>query len=73
MQDLLLTPQFLATFGIFAAAVGTITVLAVKERKPRQHLSPSLLPSTPVMLFAGIIAMLSLVHLINLLGIHTGR
>jgi hypothetical protein len=30
-------------------------------------------PATPVMLFSGIVALLALVHLVNLLGVHTGR
>ena len=53
--------------------VAAIGGLVFHERKPRKSLNPSLLPSTALMLGIGIMSLLALVHIVNLLGIHTGR
>lgn len=73
MNDLLHSSQFIVTAAIFAAALVVISILAWRERRPRETLNPPLLPSTPILLLAGIVAMLALVHLMNLAGLHTGR
>jgi hypothetical protein len=50
--------------------VGTMAWL---ERRPKASLETPLLPTT-LMMFAGlIVALIATVHLINLLGVHTGR
>ena len=57
-------------FGLGLMAVGAV---AFVERRPRKDLMPGILPTTPF-LFAGmIVALLALVHLVNLWGVHTGR
>ena len=73
MQDILLTPQFITTFLIFAVCVAVFGGMALLERRPRDSLSPSLLPATPLMLLSGIVGLLALVHMLNLIGVHTGR
>lgn len=66
-------PHFLVTSLILAMALGVIVRMIVIEKRPRTNLNPSLIPTTPVMIICGFIALLALVHLINLAGIHTGR
>jgi amino acid transporter len=73
MQEILLSNQFITTFLVFLLAFGGIGGLVIYERKPRESLNPKMLPSTALMLVIGIVALLALVHLVNLLGIHTGR
>ena len=73
MQDILLTTQFITTFLIFLASVLVFGGMALLERRPRDSLSPSLVPATPLMLISGIIGLLALVHMLNLFGVHTGR
>ena len=68
-----LNPEFIATFGVFLASIGLVVWMAVLERKPKDSLSPRLLPTTPLMMLAGFIALLALIHAVNVLGIHTGR
>jgi thiamine transporter ThiT len=65
--------SFIITLAVFLAAALVIAFVALKDRRPRESLSPSMIPTIPVMLVSGIVAMLSLVHLLNLLGLHTGR
>ena len=73
MSATALTPEFIVTFGIFLAALGTVAWMAVLERKPKDSLNPRLLPTTPIMMLAGFFALLALIHVVNLLGVHTGR
>ena len=73
MQEILLSSQFITTFAIFASCVGGIVGLVFYEHKPRESLDPKMLPSSALMLVIGIAALLAAVHLVNLLGIHTGR
>ncbi|MBL8791389.1 MAG: hypothetical protein JNM45_12920 [Rhizobiales bacterium] len=61
------------TFALFAASVAGLGSLAWLEKRPRDKLQPRLLPTTPLMLVAGFVALLALVHLVNLAGVHTGR
>ena len=73
MREILTSTEFITTFGIFMITVAAIIGLVIYERKPRQSLNPKMLPSTALMLGVGIVSLLVLVHLVNLLGIHTGR
>ena len=73
MPSLILTPEFIITFLIFAACLGGIGALAWLEKRPRDSLTPRLLPTTPLMLAVGFVGLLALVHLVNLAGVVTGR
>jgi uncharacterized membrane protein YidH (DUF202 family) len=73
MQEILLSNEFIITFLIFLGAVAGIGGLVIYERKPRESLGPKMLPSTALMLVIGIVALLAVVHVVNLLGIRTGR
>ncbi len=73
MQEIVLSTEFITTFLVFLVTVAVIVGLVIYERKPRQSLDPKMLPSTALMLGVGILSLLTLVHLVNLLGIHTGR
>jgi len=72
-RELLTSGNFLITLAIALAAMTVVGVVAWRERQPRQSLNPSLVPATPLLLFSGIVALLAIVHLINLMGVHTGR
>jgi hypothetical protein len=73
MQNLLSSQQFIITGAVFLAAAGGFAGLAINDRRPRESLNPSMVPTTPLMLLTGIAALLALVHLVNLLGVTTGR
>jgi hypothetical protein len=61
------------TYGALAAGLALVGFIAWLERRPRKGLSPRLIPTTPF-LFAGmLVAVLALVHVLNLAGFHTGR
>lgn len=72
-EELLTSANFLITFAIAVAALVVIGIIAWRERRPRYSLNPGLLPPTPVIIFSGIVALLAIVHLLNLLGVQTGR
>jgi len=67
------TPHFLMTLLVLAAALGAIVRMVVLEKRPRDDLNPRLIPTTPVLLASGFVALLAFIHLINLIGFHTGR
>jgi len=67
------SPELWITLALLLGGAGLTAVMAWLERRPRNSLAPRLLPTTPFLLAGGLIAMLALVHLINLLGLHTGR
>ncbi len=73
MPQLLQNTEFIITSLVFVAALGSVGLMAVLERRPKKALEPRLLPTTPLMLVFGFVALVALVHLVNLGGVHTGR
>ncbi|MBI2718278.1 MAG: hypothetical protein HY245_08505 [Rhizobiales bacterium] len=61
------------TLAALAVGLGLMALMAWLERRPRRDLNPRLVPTTPVLFVGTAIALLALVHLLNLWGIHTGR
>jgi hypothetical protein len=61
------------TIAALAGGLGLAGAMAWLERRPRKGLNPRLLPTTPFLLVGGLVAILALVHLVNLWGVHTGR
>jgi hypothetical protein len=61
------------TVAILLACIAAAAFLSWLERRPRTSLTPRLIPTTPLLLSAGFIGLLALVHLVNIFGIHTGR
>ena len=61
------------TLTALAVGLGLMGLMAWLERRPRRDLNPRLVPTTPVLFVGTAIALLALVHLLNLWGIHTGR
>jgi amino acid transporter len=73
LSEIVQNSNFIITLLVFLAASSAIGWVIWRDKKPRESLSPGLVPTLPVMMFSGIVALLALVHLVNLLGIHTGR
>jgi hypothetical protein len=61
------------TLAAFALGLGLTGSMVWLQRRPKQTLDASLIPSTPLLIAGAFIALLAVVHLINLWGIHTGR
>jgi hypothetical protein len=67
------TPQFILTALILVAALSAIVWMIILEKRPRTDLNPRLVPTTTILLISGFIALLALIHLVNLAGLNTGR
>ncbi|MCX7344984.1 MAG: hypothetical protein NTU78_04480 [Alphaproteobacteria bacterium] len=67
------TTELAITVGALLAGSGLVAGMVVLERRPRTSLNPRMIPTTPVMLLGALIAILAIVHLVNLWGVHTGR
>lgn len=67
------TTELAITVGTLLAGFGLVAGMIVLERRPRTSLNPRLIPTTPVMLLGALVAILAIVHLVNLYGVHTGR
>jgi hypothetical protein len=65
-----MSQPFIVTCGVFLAAAGSFAGLAIKDRKPRDSLDPPLIPTIPLMLLTGVVAMVALAVMMGLLGIH---
>jgi hypothetical protein len=65
--------EFWLTLAVLAGSVFVVGFMSWLERRPRKSLTPRMIPTTPVLILFGFIALLALVHLANLYGIHTGR
>ena len=65
--------EFWLTLAVLAGSVAVVGFMSWLERRPRKSLTPRMIPTTPVLILFGFIALLALVHLANLYGIHTGR
>ena len=63
----------LLTYAALALGLGIIAATVIAERRPRTSLEPRLIPTTPVMFAGALIALLAVVHLVNLLGYRTGQ
>ena len=73
MTDLAVHTEFLITLAVFLVSGGIVAYLSWADRRPRKSLEPRLFASTPIVLLFGFIALLALVHLVNLGGFTTGR
>jgi amino acid transporter len=73
MPAFLLTTEFLITSALFLASLGGMGLMAWLDKRPKQNLTPSLIPKTPLLLIFGFVALVAAVHLVNLAGVHTGR
>jgi hypothetical protein len=69
----MLTPQFALTLLVLMVALLLTARMIILEKRPRKDLKPRLIPTTLVMIASGFVALLAFIHLINLVGIHTGR
>jgi amino acid transporter len=72
MQNIIYSQSFIVTALVFVVSVGSGVGFALYDRRPRESLSPPLLPTIPLLLISGLIALLALVHLVNLFGVKTG-
>ena len=61
------------TLVILALAVGLYAYGSWRAAKPADPLNPRLIPWRPVILVAGVVGLLMLVHLVNLIGFDTGK
>lgn len=61
------------TLAILALGIALTAGIAWLERRPRNSLETRLLPTTPFLFLGIVMSILSLVHLLNLFGIHTGQ
>jgi hypothetical protein len=65
--------QFWITLAVFLGSLGLIVYLSILERRPRKSLKTRLISSSTLIIVFGFVALVALVHLANLYGIHTGR
>lgn len=72
LQNVSTTELAITVFALLAG-FGLAAGMILLERRPRTSLNPRLIPTTPVMLLGALIAILAIVHLVNLYGVHTGR
>jgi hypothetical protein len=61
------------TVAVLVVSIVVVGYLSSLERRPRTSLNPRMIPTTPALMVFGFIALLALVHLVNLYGIKTGR
>lgn len=67
MPNIVFSQPFIVTAVVFLTAVSSFAGLALKDRKPRESLQPSLVPTIPLMLLSGVVAMVALAILITVL------
>jgi len=65
--------EFWFTLSALVFGAALTALMAWLERRPRKDFSTRLFPTTPFLFIGVAIALLALVHLLNLEGIHTGR
>ena len=61
------------TCGGLALGAALVAVMVWIEKRPRKTLEPWLVPTTPLMFVGAFICLVAVVHIVNSLGIHTGR
>ena len=73
MTELVFHTEFLITLAVFLVAGGIVAYLSWADKRPRKSLEPRLFSGTPIVLLVGFIALLALVHLVNMGGFTTGH
>jgi hypothetical protein len=63
----LMSQPFIVTSAVFLTAAASFAGLAIKDRRPRESLDTPLIPTIPLMLLSGIVAMMALAVMIGLL------
>jgi hypothetical protein len=66
-------PETLITLAALVLGLIVVAATILIERRPRDLMKPRIIPTTPVMFLGMLVAILALVHLVNLAGLHTGR
>jgi hypothetical protein len=61
------------TLAVLAAAAGVFGYGSWRAAQPADPLRPRLIPWRPLILTAGVVVILMLVHLVNLAGVTTGQ
>ena len=61
------------TLALLAASLAAAGFLTWLERSPAELGKVRLLPTTPLIFLSILIAVVMLVHLVNLMGVHTGN
>jgi hypothetical protein len=61
------------TYGGLALGLALVAIMVWIERRPRKSLDPRLMPTTPLMFLGAFICLVAVVHIVNSLGIQTGR
>ena len=61
------------TLIVLALAVGLYAYGSWRAARPADPLNPRLVPWRPVIIIAGLVGLLMVVHVVNLLGVSTGR
>ena len=61
------------TYGGLALGLALVAIMVWIERRPRKSLDPRMLPTTLLMFLGAFICLVAVVHIVNSLGIHTGR
>lgn len=69
----MLNLEFWLTLGVFTCGGLLAGAMVLLEKRPKQVLAPRLFPTTLFMLIGGAIAVFAGIHLLNLIGLHTGR
>ena len=63
----LMSQPFIVTSAVFLTAAASFAGLAIKDRRPRESLDTPLIPTIPLMLLSGIVAMMALAVMMGLL------
>ncbi len=61
------------TIGIFVAAMAVVAFARYQDERDRPFGEVSLVPWTSIMIIASVVALLMVVHAVNLMGVKTGR
>ncbi|MBO6632997.1 hypothetical protein [Parvibaculum sp.] len=61
------------TLAVLAASLVSTGLLVWLERRPSDPFRVRLIPTTPLIFLSIVVAVLMVVHLVNMMGVQTGR
>ena len=65
--------EFWLTLSVFGLGAAMASLMVWLERRPKQELAPRIFPTTLFLLIGGVLTVFAGIHLLNLIGLHTGR
>jgi amino acid transporter len=65
--------DLMITLAVVFGGVGAYVLISRHASRPADPMRPRMLPWRPIMILVGFLVLVAVIHLVNLMGVETGR